>query len=201
MTRLSTYFLPTLREDPADAESASHRLMVRAGLVRQLGAGLWTWLPAGYRVIKQGRGDHPRGDRRDRRPGDADAGAAAGRALADAPGRYEIDELFKLEDRKEPELVLAMTHEEALTFHVAREIRSYRELPQILYHLQIKERDEPRPRAGVLRTREFTMKDSYSFDRDEEGLERELRASHRAPTTGSSTAAGCAGTGSSPTSG
>ena len=81
-----------------------------------------------------------------------------------------IDELFKLDDRKGAPHVLAMTHEEALTTHVAREIRSYRELPKILYHVQLKERDEPRPRAGVLRTREFTMKDSYSFDRDEEGL-------------------------------
>ena len=87
-------------------------------------------------------------------------------------GRYEIDELFKLKDRKDAELVLAMTHEEVLTFHVAREVRSYRELPMILYHVQTKERDEPRPRAGVLRTREFTMKDSYSFDRDAEGLDR-----------------------------
>ena len=86
-------------------------------------------------------------------------------------GRYEIDELFKLDDRKGSPHVLAMTHEEAVTFHVAHEIRSYRELPMILYHLQTKERDEPRPRAGVLRTREFTMKDAYSFDRDEEGLD------------------------------
>ena len=93
-----------------------------------------------------------------------------------------------------------MTHEEALTFHVAREIRSYRELPKILYHVQIKERDEPRPRAGVLRTREFTMKDSYSFDRDVEGLDA-ATSSTGAPTSGSSTAAGCAGTASSPTSG
>src|SRR6266508_1814382 len=87
-------------------------------------------------------------------------------------GRYEIDELFKLRDRKDAELALAMTHEEVVTFHVAREVRSYRELPLILYHVQTKERDEPRPRAGVLRTREFTMKDSYSFDRDEDGLAR-----------------------------
>ena len=87
-------------------------------------------------------------------------------------GRYEIDELFKLKDRRDADLVLAMTHEEVVTFHVAREVRSYRELPMILYHVQTKERDEPRPRAGVLRTREFTMKDSYSFDRDAEGLDR-----------------------------
>jgi prolyl-tRNA synthetase len=86
-------------------------------------------------------------------------------------GRLEIEELFKLSDRKGSELVLAMTHEEAVTFHVAQLVRSYRDLPLILYHFQIKERDEPRPRAGVLRTREFIMKDSYSFDRDPAGLE------------------------------
>jgi prolyl-tRNA synthetase len=87
-------------------------------------------------------------------------------------GRYVIDELFKLRDRREAELVLGMTSEEVLTFHVAREVRSYRDLPKILYHFQTKERDEPRPRAGLLRTREFIMKDSYSFDRDEEALQR-----------------------------
>ena len=87
-------------------------------------------------------------------------------------GRYAIDELFKLEDRKGAPMVLAMTHEECVTHHVAREVRSYRDLPLMLFHIQTKERDEPRPRAGVLRTREFTMKDAYSFDRDEEGLAR-----------------------------
>jgi prolyl-tRNA synthetase len=86
-------------------------------------------------------------------------------------GRLEIEELFKLNDRKGSELVLAMTHEEAVTFHIAQLVRSYRDLPLILYHFQVKERDEPRPRAGVLRTREFIMKDSYSFDRDQAGLE------------------------------
>ncbi len=89
-----------------------------------------------------------------------------------ASGRYDIDELFKLQDRRGADLVLAMTHEEALTFHMAREVRSYRDLPKLLYHFQTKERDEPRPRAGVLRTREFIMKDAYSFDRDREGLDR-----------------------------
>ena len=115
-------------------------------------------------------------------------------------GRYGIDELFKLEDRKGSPMVLAMTHEECVTDHVASEVRSYRDLPLMLFHIQTKERDEPRPRAGVLRTREFTMKDAYSFDRDEEGLAAPTSC-RRAPTTGSSTAAGCAGTGSSPTSG
>lgn len=171
MTRLSSYFLPTLREDPADAESTSHRLMIRAGLVRQLGAGLWTWLPAGYRVIKKVEAII-------REEIDAIGGQEMLMPVLQpaepwrTTGRYAIDELFKLKDRREADLVLAMTHEESLTYHLAREIRSYRELPLILYHLQVKERDEPRPRAGVLRTREFTMKDSYSFDRDEEGLDR-----------------------------
>ena len=170
MSRLSTYFLPTLREDPADAESLSHRLMVRAGLVRQLGAGLWTWLPAGYRVVK-------RVEAIIREEIDAIGGQEMLAPVLqpaenwEKTGRYEIDELFKLDDRKGSPLVLALTHEEALTFHVAREIRSYRELPKILYQLQVKERDEARPRAGVLRTREFTMKDAYSFDRDEAGLD------------------------------
>ena len=97
------------------------------------------------------------------------------RELWDQTGRSEIPELFKLEDRAERPLVLAMTHEEAVTFHVSQEVRSYRDLPLILYHLQIKERDEPRPRAGVLRTREFIMKDAYSFDRDAEGLDESYR--------------------------
>ena len=170
MSRFSTYFLPTLRDDPADAESVSHRLMVRAGLVRQLGAGLWTWLPAGHRVIR-------RVERIIREEMDA-IGAQEMLMPVLQPaepwqrtGRYEIDELFKLDDRKGSAHVLAMTHEEALTYHVAREIRSYRELPKLLYQIQTKERDEPRPRAGVLRTREFTMKDAYSFDRDAEGLD------------------------------
>ncbi len=171
MTRLSQLFLPTLKDPPADAEAISHKLMVRAGLIRQLGAGLWTYLPAGWR-------SHRKAEQIIREEMDAIGGQEMLMPVlqpADTgsrPGRYEIDELFKLEDRKGSEMVLAMTHEETLTFHVAAEVRSYRDLPLILYHLQTKERDEPRPRAGVLRTREFTMKDAYSFDRDEEGLER-----------------------------
>ncbi len=94
-------------------------------------------------------------------------------------GRYGIDALFKLEDRKGSELVLAMTHEEAVTTHVAQIVRSYRDLPLTLYHFQVKERDEPRPRAGVLRTREFIMKDSYTFDRDVGRARRALRAARR----------------------
>jgi prolyl-tRNA synthetase len=171
MARLSSYFLPTLRDDPADAEAVSHKLMLRAGLIRQVGAGMWTFLPAGYRSVKKVEAII-------REEIDAIGGqemlmpVLQPAELWKRTGRYGIEELFKLRDRKEAELVLAMTHEEALTFHISRDVRSYRELPKILYHLQTKERDEARPRAGVLRTREFTMKDSYSFDRDMEGLER-----------------------------
>jgi prolyl-tRNA synthetase len=170
MTRLSSYLLPTEKEAPADAEAISHKLMVRAGLVRQMGAGMWTWLPAGWRV-------HQRVVAIVREELDA-IGAQEMLMPVLQPaepwrrtGRLEIEELFKLSDRKGSELVLAMTHEEAVTFHVAQTVRSYRQLPLILYHFQVKERDEPRPRAGILRTREFVMKDSYSFDRDQAGLE------------------------------
>jgi prolyl-tRNA synthetase len=177
MTRLSQAFLPTLKDAPADAEAISHKLMVRAGLIRQLGAGLWTYLPAGWRVQR----------RVEAIIREEMEGIGCQEMLmpvlqpAEAwkkSGRYAIEALFKLEDRKGSPLVLAMTHEEAVTFHVAREVRSYRDLPMMLFHIQTKERDEPRPRAGVLRTREFTMKDAYSFDRDEAGLARsyELQA-------------------------
>jgi prolyl-tRNA synthetase len=177
VSRLSQTFLPTLKDPPADAEAVSHKLMVRAGLVRQLGAGLWTYLPAGWRVQRKVQGVIR----------EEMEGIGCQEMLMpvmqpaeawEKTGRYGIDELFKLEDRKGSPLVLAMTHEEAVTYHVAREVRSYRDLPLMLFHLQTKERDEPRPRAGVLRTREFTMKDAYSFDRDEEGLARsyELQA-------------------------
>ena len=171
MSRLSETFVPTLKEDPADAESTSHRLMVRAGLVRQLGAGMWTYLPAGWRA-------HRKVEQIIREEMEAIGGQEISLPVLQPAeiwkrtGRYEIEELFKLEDRKGSELVLGMTHEEPLTWHIAREVRSYRDLPLILYQLQTKERDEPRPRAGVLRTREFVMKDSYSFDRDEDGLDR-----------------------------
>ena len=170
MTRLSRYFLPTVKEAPADAESISHQLTVRAGLARQVSAGLWTFLPAGWRA-------HRRVEQIIREELDAiGCGEMLMPVLQPAElwkrsGRYEIDELFKLKDRRGAELVLAMTHEENLTWHISREVRSYRDLPKLLYHFQTKERDEPRPRAGLLRTREFIMKDAYSFDRDVEGLE------------------------------
>jgi prolyl-tRNA synthetase len=179
MTRLSQYFLPTEKEAPADAEATSHKLMVRAGLIRQLAAGLWTWLPAGWRV-------HQKATQIVRE----EMNAIGGQELLmpvlhpaepwQRSGRYEIDELFKLKDRRGADLVLAMTHEEIITLHVAQVVRSYRDLPLILYHFQVKERDEPRPRAGVLRTREFIMKDAYTFDRDPEGLDVAYQKHRRA---------------------
>jgi prolyl-tRNA synthetase len=170
--RMSQLFLPTERQPPADAEALSHKLMVRAGLVRQLGAGLWTWLPAGWRT-------HQRIVQIVREEIDAIGGqemlmpVLQPAELWKRSGRYDAigGELFRLKDRKNADMVLAMTHEEAVTYHAAQIVRSYRDLPIILYHFQVKERDEPRPRAGVLRTREFIMKDSYSFDRDHEGLQ------------------------------
>ncbi len=170
MTRMSSYFLPTERRPPADAEAISHKLMVRAGLIRQIGSGLWSWLPAGWRV-------HQRIVQIVREEMDAIGGQEMLMPVMHPAepwrrtGRYEIDELFKLQDRRGAEMVLAMTHEEIVTGHVAAAVQSYRGLPLVLYHFQIKERDEPRPRAGVLRTREFIMKDAYSFDRDAEGLD------------------------------
>jgi prolyl-tRNA synthetase len=177
VTRFSQAFLPTLKDAPADAEALSHKLMVRAGLIRQLGAGLWSYLPAGWKV-------HRKVEAIVREEMEAIGCQEMLMPVLqpaenwEKTGRYGIEELFKLEDRKGSPMVLAMTHEECVTYHVAREVRSYRDLPLMLYHLQTKERDEPRPRAGVLRTREFTMKDAYSFDRDEEGLARsyELQA-------------------------
>src|SRR3954471_17506426 len=170
VTRLSSYLLPTEKEAPADAEAVSHKLLVRAGLIRQVASGLWTFLPAGWRA-------HRKVEQIIRDELDAIGGqemlmpVMLPAELWKTTGRYEIDELFKLKDRRDAEFVLAMTHEECVTFHVSRLLRSYRDLPQILYHIQTKERDEPRPRAGLLRTREFIMKDSYSFDRDFAGLD------------------------------
>jgi prolyl-tRNA synthetase len=167
--RASQLFLPTLREDPADAESPSHRLLLRAGLVRQVGAGLYAFLTLGWRA-------HQKIVQIVREEMDAIGGQEMLMPLLSPAetwrktGRYEIPEVFKVSGRGDREYVLSMSHEETFTT-IAREIRSYKELPQIWYHFGLKERDEPRPRAGLLRVREFIMKDSYSLDRDDEGLE------------------------------
>jgi prolyl-tRNA synthetase len=170
VTRLSQSFIPTEREAPADAEALSHKLLVRAGMVRQTGAGLWSWLPAGWRV-------HSNVVQIVREEMDAIGcqemlmPVVTPGELWKRSGRWPITELFRLKDRKGADLLLAMSHEETVTFHVSSAVRSYRDLPKQLYHFQTKGRDEPRPRAGVLRTREFIMKDAYSFDRDAEGLD------------------------------
>jgi prolyl-tRNA synthetase len=171
--RASQLFLPTLRDAPTDAESISHKLLVRGGFIRQVSAGVWTFLPIGWRV-------HEKIVQIIREEMDA-IGAQemlmpvlTPAELWKATGRYDIPEVFKLRDRNDREFVLPMTHEETVTFH-AREIQSYRDLPHMLYHFQTKDRDEPRPRAGLIRVREFIMKDSYSFDRDEEGLDRSFQ--------------------------
>jgi prolyl-tRNA synthetase len=168
MNRFSQLHIPTLRNDPADAEAPSHRLLVRGGYVRQVGAGLFSFLPLGWRV-------HQKVVRIIREEMDA-IGAQEMLAPLVTPaelwqesGRYDIPEVFRLKDRHGRDFILSLTHEETMTFH-ARELNSYRQLPQLWYHFQVKGRDEARPRAGLLRVREFVMKDSYSFDRDEQGL-------------------------------
>jgi prolyl-tRNA synthetase len=171
--RATQLFFPTLRDDPADAEAVSHKLLVRGAFIRQVSAGVWTFMPLGWRV-------HEKVVQIIREEMDAIGSqemlmpVLTPAELWQATGRYKSPEVFKLRDRNEREFVLPLTHEETVTFH-AREIQSYRDLPQMLYHFQTKDRDEPRPRAGLLRVREFIMKDSYSFDRDEEGLERSFQ--------------------------
>jgi len=173
--RLTGRFWPTLRDAPADAEAVSHKLMVRAGLVRQLASGLYTILPLGMRVIK--RVDAIIREEMDRIGAQELFMPVMNPAeIWEQTGRYGLSEQLRLEDRTGRRMVLAMTHEEIVTWHAAREVRSYRDLPQSWYQLQTKMRDEPRPKSGMLRVREFIMKDSYSFDRDAAGLDRSYEA-------------------------
>ena len=169
--RCSGRLWPTLRDAPADAEAISHQLMVRAGLVRQIAAGLYTLLPLGLRVVRKVEAIIRE-----------EMEAIGGQEILmpvmhpaeiwETTGRYGLPEQFRLEDRAGRQMVLAMTHEEIITWHAAREVRSYRDLPQIWWQMQTKLRDEPRAKGGMLRVREFTMKDSYSMDRDAAGLDQ-----------------------------
>jgi prolyl-tRNA synthetase len=178
IARASQLHLPTLRDAPADAEALSHKLLVRGGFIRQVGAGLWTFLPLGWRV-------HRKVEQIVRDEMDAIgaqemfAPVLTPAELWERTGRYDIPELFKVEDRAGRRFVLPLTHEETFAFHAA-ELHSYRALPQSWYHFQTKDRDEPRPRGGLIRVREFVMKDSYSFDRDDAGLDVSFRAHGRA---------------------
>jgi prolyl-tRNA synthetase len=176
--RASELFIPTLREDPGDAEAVSHKLLVRGGFIRQTAAGLWTYLPLGWRVHEKAV-EIVREEQNAIGAQEMLMPVVTPAELWQATGRYSIPELWKIEDRMGRPFVLALTHEETVAFH-AREIRSYRELPQMLYHFQTKVRDEARPRGGLLRVREFIMKDAYSFDRDEEGLDRSFRLQEQA---------------------
>jgi prolyl-tRNA synthetase len=170
IARASKLFIPTLREAPADAEAASHKLLVRGGFIRQVATGVWSYLPLGWRV-------HQKVVQIIREEIDAIGGQEflcpllTPAELWQKSGRYAIPEAFKLQDRAGREYVLPMTHEETFAFH-ARELQSYKQLPQVWYHFSVKERDEARPRAGLIRVREFIMKDSYSLDRDDAGLDR-----------------------------
>ena len=174
--RLSQLLLPTVKEDPAGAEAVSHKLMVRAGLVRQLAAGIYVFLPAGWRVMQKI-------EQIIREEMDAIGcqemlmPVMQPAEIWQESGRWDAigEEMFRLKDRKRADMALAMTHEEAVTWLAAREIHSYKQLPQLWYHFQTKERDEARPKSGILRTREFIMKDSYSLDVSEEALQESYR--------------------------
>ena len=171
MHRWSQLFIPTLREAPADAEVASHKLLLRAGYVRQLGAGIYSYLFLGHRSINKIVAIIR--EEMDRIGQEFLLPALNPRELWEASGRWEGmgENMFHLNDRKGAEFCLAMTHEEVMTDIARKELRSYKQLPQIWYQIQTKFRDEPRPKAGLLRVRQFLMKDSYSFDMDEPGLD------------------------------
>ncbi len=178
--RLARSLAPTLRDDPADAEAISHKLMLRAGLVRQLAAGVYVYLPMGHRVHEK-ICDVIREEMNAIGGQEITMPVIQPAELWQKSGRWDgIAEMFKLKDRWGRDMVLGMTHEEVIAWLAAREIRSYRDLPQIWYQIQTKERDEARPRSGVLRTREFVMKDAYTLDPDTAALDRSYAAHERA---------------------
>ncbi|HKP71602.1 MAG TPA: proline--tRNA ligase [Pyrinomonadaceae bacterium] len=171
--RWSQYFIPTLREDPADAEVVSHKLLLRAGLIRQLAAGIYSYLPLSWLVMRKIM-------KVVRQEMDAIGGqefflpALNPREIWEESGRWTVmgDNMFRLKDRKGADLCLGMTHEEIFTSIARHELRSYKQLPQVWYQIQTKFRDEARPKSGVLRVRQFIMKDAYSFDVDTAGLDK-----------------------------
>jgi prolyl-tRNA synthetase len=178
IARASQLFLPTLREPPADAEAASHQLLVRGGFIRQIGAGLWAMLPLGWRV-------HMRIEQIIREEMNAIGGqemrapTLTPAELWETTGRIDVPILFHLTDSGGRAFVLSWTHEESMTF-LAREIQSYKQLPQVWYHFSTKDRDEPRARGGLLRLREFVMKDAYTFDVDDVALDVAFRTHEKA---------------------
>jgi prolyl-tRNA synthetase len=168
--RASHYFMPTLREAPAEAELPSHRLLLRGGFIRKLAAGVYTYLPLGWRVIR--KIEQIVREESDRIGGiELFMPALVPQELLDETGRSGLDILFRLKDRHERPFTLGFTHEEVITDIIRHAVSSYRQMPLLLYQIQTKFRDEPRPRGGVIRAREFIMYDGYSFDTDENALE------------------------------
>src|SRR5438067_8395011 len=171
IARASQLHLPTLLDAPADADAVSHKLLVRAGFIRQVSAGLWSFTPLGWRVHRKVE-QIIRDEMEVIGAQEWFAPVLTPAELWEKTGRLRIPEIFHVENT---DYILPLTHEETFAFH-ARELQSYRELPQSWYHFQTKDRNEPRPRAGLIRVREFIMKDSYSFDRDEAGLDASFHA-------------------------
>ena len=178
MHRWSQLFIPTLREAPADAEVASHKLLVRAGYIRQLGAGIYSFLFFGNRTAQKIMGIVRQ--EMDKIGQEFYLPALNPRDLWEESGRWTVmgENMFRLKDRKGADLCLGMTHEEVMTDIARKELRSYKQLPQIWYQIQTKFRDEPRPKAGLLRVRQFIMKDAYSFDIDAAGLDTSYQKHH-----------------------
>jgi prolyl-tRNA synthetase len=179
--RWSQYFIPTLREDPADAEVVSHKLLLRAGLIRQLGSGIYSYLPMAQRValkiMQILREEMNRiGGQEFFLP------ALHPAEVWKESGRWDAigDDMFRLKDRKDADMCLGMTHEEVFTTIARNEVRSYKQLPQVWYQIQVKFRDEPRPKSGLMRLRTFIMKDAYSFDLDRAGLDRSFEQQREA---------------------
>jgi prolyl-tRNA synthetase len=172
--KASRFFFPTLREVPAEAEIPSHQLLLRAGFIRKLGAGVYTYLPLAWRVLR--KIEQVLRDEMDtiacnelRMP------TLHPKELLEETGRWDVDVVYKLRDRRDADFALGFTHEEVMGDIVRRDVRSWRSLPLLLYQIQTKFRDEPRPRGGVIRTREFIMFDAYSFDTDEASVEVSYR--------------------------
>ncbi|MEY4915935.1 MAG: hypothetical protein RJA02_2204 [Armatimonadota bacterium] len=177
--RASSYFAPTLREVPAEAEIPSHKLLLRAGYLRKLGAGVYTYLPLAWKVIRKME-QVLREEQELVNCAEMRMPTLVPKELMEETGRWGLDVVYKLQDRRKADFALGFTHEEVITDLARQELRSWRDLPVMLYQVQTKFRDEPRPRGGVIRTREFLMFDAYSFDRDVDAMDTSYKAQRTA---------------------
>ena len=177
--RASSYFAPTLREVPAEAEIPSHKLLLRAGYLRKLGAGVYTYLPLAWKVIRKME-QVLREEQELINCAEMRMPTLVPKELMEETGRWGLDVVYKLQDRRKADFALGFTHEEVITDLARQELRSWRDLPVMLYQVQTKFRDEPRPRGGVIRTREFLMFDAYSFDRDVDAMDTSYKAQRTA---------------------